>query len=73
MNQLPFPHAFAPDAKFLSATALDMRRRWIERGHNALWLVAALWLECTIVWLVWHWGSFAHLEFRDPDDALRLM
>lgn len=73
MNQLPFPHAFAPDAKFLSATALDMRRPWIERGHNALWLVAALWLECTIVWLVWHWGSFAHLEFRDPDDALRLM
>lgn len=67
MNRLLFPEDFAV------ATAVDARRPWIERGHNALWLVGALWLECTIVWLIWHWGSFAHLEFRDPDDALRLV
>lgn len=67
MNRPFFPDDFAV------ATAVDARRPWIERGHNALWLVGALWLECTIVWLVWHWGSFAHLEFRDPDDALRLV
>ncbi len=67
MNRPLFPDDFAV------ATSLDARRPWIERGHNALWLVGALWLECTIVWLVWHWGSFAHLEFRDPDDALRLV
>lgn len=67
MNRPLFPDDFAV------ATAVDARRPWIERGHNALWLVGALWLECTIVWLVWHWGSFAHLEFRDPDDALRLV
>lgn len=73
MNKPSFPNQFAPDATFLSATALDARRPWIERGHNALWLVGVLWLECTIVWLIWYWGSFAHLEFRDPDDALRLM
>lgn len=68
MNKPYFSDAFA-----LDATAIDTRRPWLERGHNALWLVAALWLECTLVWLVWHWSSFAHLEFRDPDDALRLM
>ena len=67
MNRPLFPEDFAV------ATAADVHRPWIDRGHNALWLIGALWLECTIVWLIWHWGSFAHLEFRDPDDALRLV
>lgn len=70
MNRPLFPDDLA------GAAALRMHedaRPWIERGHNALWLVGALWLECTIIWLIWHWGSFAHLEFRDPDDALRLV
>lgn len=70
MTRPLFPEDFA------GAAALRLRedsRPWIERGHNALWLVGALWLECAIVWLAWHWGSFAHLEFRDPDDALRLV
>lgn len=46
---------------------------WGERGNNALWLVGALWLECAVVWLWWYHGSFAHLDFRDPDDAMRLV
>lgn len=46
---------------------------WGERRNNALWLVGALWLECAAVWLFWYWGSFAHLDFRDPDDAMRLV
>lgn len=68
MNKPYFSDAFA-----LDATAVGTRRPWLERGHNALWLLAALWIECVLVWMVWHWSSFAHLEFRDPDDALRLM
>ncbi|MBP6112864.1 MAG: hypothetical protein KA482_10870 [Sphingobium sp.] len=69
MNRPLFPSDFT-----VGATALDARRSpWIERGHNALWLVGALWLECTVVWLAWHWASFAHLEFRDPDDVMRLV
>ena len=47
--------------------------RWIDRGHNVLWLVGILWLECVLIWLVWYWGSFADLGFRDPDDAMRLV
>ena len=46
---------------------------WLMRGHNALLIVGALWLECVIVWLIWHWGSFSTLAFRDPDDAMRLV
>ena len=46
---------------------------WLLRGQNALLIVGALWLECVIVWLIWHSGSFATLAFRDPDDAMRLV
>lgn len=52
---------------------LNASRPWIERDNNALWLIGALWLECVIVQLTWHWGSFAGLGFRDPDDAMRLV
>lgn len=68
MNRPLFPDDFTVDV-----AAQDARRPWIERGHNALWLVGALWLECIIVWLIWNWARFPHLEFHDPDDALRLV
>ena len=57
-----------------AATAITLPKApWIERGNNARWLVGALWLECIIVWMFWYWGSFANLDFRDPDDAMRLV
>lgn len=68
MNQPFFPsHVVAEPA--IPTT----RPFWGERGNNAYWPVGALWLECALVWLFWHWGSFAHLDFRDPDDAMRLV
>lgn len=73
MNKPAFSHQFAPDATLLSARALDAQRPWIERGHNALWLIAALWLECALVLLISNWSRFPGLVFSDPDDALRLM
>ena len=54
-------------------TVSPPRAPFADRGRNALWLVGALWLECAIIWLWWYWGSFAHLDFRDPDDAMRLV
>lgn len=68
MNKPLFPQDFA-----VATVHPAPRLSWAERGNNALWLVGALWLECVIVWLVWHWGSFATLDFRDPDDAMRLV
>lgn len=73
MNKPAFPHQFAADATLLSTTAFEAKRPWIERGHNALWLVAALWLECAVVMLINNWTRFPGLVFSDPDDALRLM
>jgi hypothetical protein len=73
VNKPAFPHQFAPDAPPFSVTALDAQRPWIERGHNALWLIAALWLECALVLLINNWHRFPGLTFSDPDDALRLM
>lgn len=68
MNQPFFPAHVAAEP----ATPVT-RPFWGERGNNALWLVGALWLECAVVWLFWYWGNFAHLDFRDPDDAMRLV
>jgi len=68
VNQPFFP------AHVLAEPAVPAARPfWAERGNGALWLVGALWLECAIVWLFWYWGNFAHLDFRDPDDAMRLV
>ncbi len=64
---------FPADAAGSRTIDIPARPPWIDRGHNALWLVGALWLECVIVWLVWYWGNFADLAFRDPDDAMRLV
>lgn len=47
--------------------------RWIERGHNARWLVAFIWLECAAFMLVRYWSDLGPLDFHDPDDALRLV
>ncbi|MBB6124561.1 hypothetical protein [Sphingobium subterraneum] len=47
--------------------------RWIDRGRHAQWVLFALWLECVLVWMVRYWGSFDILDFRDPDDAMRLV
>lgn len=68
MNKPFFPQDFT-----VATVHPAPRLSWAERGNNALWLVGALWLECVIVWVVWHWGSFATLDFRDPDDAMRLV
>lgn len=68
MNRPFFPAHVAVEPAIPAA-----RSFWGERGSNAYWLVGALWLECAIVWLLWYRGSFAHLDFRDPDDAMRLV
>lgn len=64
---------FFPADSVAKPTIPTPRPFWGERGNNALRLVGALWLECAVVWLFWYWGSFAHLDFRDPDDAMRLV
>lgn len=46
---------------------------WLLRGHNALLIVGALWLEYVILSMIWGWSHFATLGFRDPDDAMRLV
>ncbi len=60
----PFPHA-----DLLPAA----RTPWIDRGHNALWLLLALWLGYAALWLGLSAHAIAHMEFRDPDDAMRLV
>lgn len=64
---------FFPADSVVKSAIPTPRPFWGERGNNALWLVGALWLECAVVWLLWYWDSFAHLGFRDPDDAMRLV
>lgn len=64
---------FFPAHEVVEPAIPAARPFWGERGNNALWLVGALWLECAVVWLFWYWGGFAHLDFRDPDDAMRLV
>ncbi|MEZ5711399.1 MAG: hypothetical protein R3E11_01965 [Sphingobium sp.] len=46
---------------------------WLLRGRIALLIVGLLWLEYVMVSLVWNWGSFATLSYRDPDDAMRMV
>lgn len=47
--------------------------QWLERGHNALRLLAGLWLGYAAIRLGSSADAIAHLSFRDPDDALRLV
>lgn len=47
--------------------------RWYDRGHNAWLLLAALWLGYALIWLGISSDAIAHMGFRDPDDALRLV
>lgn len=66
---------FRPDPS--SSAALpeteDEKTPWVARGHNALWILLLLWLECALVWIYNYAPSFAELGFRDPDDAMRMV
>lgn len=46
---------------------------WLDRKHNALLLLGLLWLGYAAFWLFLSSGAIAAMDFRDPDDALRLV
>ncbi|MPT47766.1 MAG: hypothetical protein E2598_04990 [Sphingobium sp.] len=47
--------------------------RWLRRGWNAPLMVALLWLGLCAIMLVSHWPNIIALDFRDPDDAMRMV
>jgi len=46
---------------------------WLDRRHNALWVLGLLWLGYAALWLFFSSTAIVGMDFRDPDDAMRLV